>query len=76
MFSWHACLAPFKSAVKNVVKKEKIVGGLLASTKPKKGGKNEKNGKEKKCICKKIKVSCFVTCGPLYTALFSSKKLN
>ena len=40
-------LAPFKSAVKNVVKKEKIVGGLLASTKPKKGGKKEKNGKEK-----------------------------
>ena len=54
-------LAPFKSAVKNVVKKEKIVGGLLASTKPKKGGKNEKNGNEKKNIkkekniCKKVK---------------------
>ena len=47
-------LAPFKSAVKNVVKKEKIVGGLLASTKPKKGGKNEKNGNDKK-IYKKEK---------------------
>jgi hypothetical protein len=47
--SWlFACYtAPFKSAVKNVVKKEKIVGGLLASSKSKaKGGKNEKPGKE------------------------------
>ena len=41
-----ACLAPFKSAVKNVVKKEKIVGGLLASSRSKKGGKVDKNGKK------------------------------
>jgi hypothetical protein len=33
-----ACSAPFKSAVKNVVKKEKIVGGLLAGSKAKKKG--------------------------------------
>jgi hypothetical protein len=43
------------------VKKEKIVGGLLASTKPKKGGKNEKNGKEKYFFKKSILMSCFVT---------------
>lgn len=45
------CSAPFKSAVKNVVKKEKIVGGLLSSAKTKKGGvskKIEKQGNQKK----------------------------
>jgi hypothetical protein len=41
-------LAPFKSAVKSVVKKEKIVGGLLASSKSKKAGKMEKHGKHLK----------------------------
>ncbi len=38
--------APFKSAVKNMVKKEKIVVGLIASSKSKKNGKLEKGGRE------------------------------